>query len=134
MLMAGRVVEAGVELTRCVPQLRGPSGPRWLRALAELAVVAFATDDSGSAAAILDLLEPQRGKLVVSGGAVVVLGPVSLFLGMLHLQLGAIDDAIEVLDEAAAFQERVGALPDSRTRSLCSQSPETVAAETTTTP
>ena len=111
MLMAGHIVEAGVELTRCVPQLREPSGPRWLRALAELTVVAFATDDRGSAAAILELLEPQRGKLIVSGGANVVIGPVAFFLGMLHLQVGSIDDAIELLDEAAAFQERVGALP-----------------------
>ena len=111
MLMAGRVVEAGVELTRCVPQLKEPSGPRWLRAVAELAVVAFATDESGSAAAIVDLLEPQRGKLIVSGGANVVVGPVSLFLGMLYLQLGSIDDAIELLGEASAFQEQVGALP-----------------------
>ncbi len=107
----GRTDEAGAELQRSLPQALDRAGPRWLRTMAELAIVACATDDTAAAHRLADAMEPRRGHLVIGGGAAVVLGPVDRFLGMLAIQLGEHAAAVSLLEGAAELEASIGALP-----------------------
>lgn len=112
MLMAlGRGDEAAAELARQLPRAVAGSGPRWLGAMADLAVVAAATGDSGAAARIYEALVPYRGRLVVWGGANSAWGPVSHYLGLLAATTRQTNDAIRHFEEAIELEERIGALP-----------------------
>jgi hypothetical protein len=107
----GRVAEAGLELQRALPGVLAGSGPRWLGAAADLAVVAVATGNTPAAARLYSALAGYRGRLVVWAGANTVTGPVSHHLGILAAHLGRLDDAVELLTEAAVWEEETGALP-----------------------
>ena len=87
------------------------SGPRWLGAAADLAVVAVGTGNTPAAARLYPALAGYRGRLVVWAGANTVTGPVSHHLGILAAHLGRLDDAVELLTEAAVWEEETGALP-----------------------
>lgn len=50
LVALGRVQEAGLELDRALPRVLAGSGPRWLGAAADLAVVAVATGNAAAAA------------------------------------------------------------------------------------
>ena len=84
----GRLPEAGSELQRVLPQALSASGPRWLGAMAALAVAASATGDREAAGALYAALAPYRGRLVIQGGANAAAGPVSHYLGLLATVLG----------------------------------------------
>jgi hypothetical protein len=107
----GRVPEAGLELQRALPAVLAGSGPRWLGAAADLAVVAVATGNAPAVARLYSALAGYRGRLVVWAGANTVTGPVSHHLGILAADLGRLDDAVELFTEAAAWEEEAGALP-----------------------
>ena len=111
LVVLGRVPEAGLELQRALPAVVAGSGPRWLGAAADLAVVAAATGNAPAAAQLYSVLAGYRGRLVVWAGANTVTGPVSHHLGILAAHLGRLDDAVELLTEAAAWEENAGALP-----------------------
>jgi tetratricopeptide (TPR) repeat protein len=107
----GRLPEAEAELQRVLPQALGASGPRWLAAMAALAVAASATGDRGAAGALYAALAPYRGRLVIQGGANTTAGPVSHYLGLLATVLGRSDEAAGLFSEAAALAGQIGALP-----------------------
>ena len=107
----GRLPEAGAELQRVLPQALSASGPRWLAAMAALAVAASATGDREAAGALYAALAPYRGRLVIQGGANAAAGPVSHYLGLLATVLGRWDEAAELLSEAADLAGQIGALP-----------------------
>ena len=107
----GRLPEAAAELQRVLPQALGASGPRWLGAMAALAVAASATGDREAAGALYAALAPYRGRLVIQGGANAVAGPVSHYLGLLATVLGRHDEAAGLFSEAAALAGQIGALP-----------------------
>ena len=107
----GRLPEAGSELQRMLPQALSASGPRWLGAMAALAVAASATGDREAAGALYAALAPYRGRLVIQGGANAAAGPVSHYLGLLAAVLGRWDEAAELLSEAADLAGQIGALP-----------------------
>jgi len=107
----GREAEAGAELQRVLPQALAGSGPRWLGAMAALAMAASATSDHEAAEALYAALTPYRGRLVIQGGANAVAGPVSHYLGMLAAVLSRPDEAAELFSEAAALAGQIGALP-----------------------
>ena len=107
----GRDAEASTALERLLPQLLSGSGPRWLGAMASLAVVAAATGNSEAAARLYEALVPYRGRLVVLGGANTAWGPVSHYLGLLATQLGQLNLAANEFQAAIAWEEQVGALP-----------------------
>jgi hypothetical protein len=111
LVALGRVAEAGLELERALPRVLAGSGPRWLGAVADLAVVAVATGNTPAAARLYPALAGYRGRLVVWAGANTVTGPVAHHLGILAAHLGRLDDAAELLTEAAAWEEETGALP-----------------------
>jgi hypothetical protein len=111
LIVLGRVPEASLELQRALPAVLSGSGPRWLGAAADLAVVAVVTGDTAAAARLYPVLAGYRGRLVVWAGANTVTGPVSHYLGILAAGLGQLDDAVELLTEAAGWEEAVGALP-----------------------
>ena len=111
LVSVGRVAEAGLELQRALPGVLAGSGPRWLGAAADLAVVAVATGNTPAAARLYSALASYRGRLVVWAGANTVTGPVSHHLGILAAHLGRLDDAVELLTEAAVWEEETGALP-----------------------
>jgi hypothetical protein len=98
-------------MDRILPAVLAGSGPRQLVAAAMLAFVAAQTGDIPAAAQLREALLPYQGRLAVSGGAASCQGPVSLFLGLLATRLGPIEEAVRFLDEAAAFADKVGALP-----------------------
>ena len=98
------------ELERVLPAVLAGSGPRWVGALARLAVAAAATGHP-SAADIYDALLRYPGRLVVLGGANSTWGPVAHHLGVLAAQLGRQDDAVKHFTEAITLTERIGALP-----------------------
>jgi len=106
----GRLDEAAAELARLLPRALASSGPRWLGAMADLAVVAAATGDS-AAARIYQAMLPHRGRLVVWGGAAIAWGPVSHHLGLLAATMGQTGEAVGHFEEAIEFEERTGALP-----------------------
>jgi tetratricopeptide (TPR) repeat protein len=111
LLTLGRVDEAAAELQRVLPHALASSGPRWLSAMANLAVVAAAADDTEATARIYQALLPYRGRLVLWGGAAGTSSPVSHHLGSLAATLGRHADAAAHFEEAIAFAERTGALP-----------------------
>ena len=106
-----RVSEAGLELERALPGVLAGSGPRWLGAAADLAVVAVATGNTSAAARLYSALVGYRARVVVWAGANTVTGPVAHYLGILAAHLERLDDAVEMLTEAAAWEEETGALP-----------------------
>ena len=107
----GRVSEAGAELQRVLPQALGASGPRWLGAMAALAMAASATGDRDAAGALYAALAPYRGRMAIQGGANWTAGPVSYYLGLLAGALGRWDEAAGLFSEAAALAGQIGALP-----------------------
>ncbi len=107
----GRLPEAAAELQRVLPQALGASGPRWLAAIAALAVAASATSDTKAAGALYPALAPYRGRLVIQGGANWTAGPVSYYLGLLAAALSRWDEAADLFREAAAMAGQIGALP-----------------------
>ncbi len=111
MVLLGRYEAAAAELDRLLPQALGASGPRWLSAIADLVVVAAATDNRAAAAPLYEVLLPYRGRLVVLGGANTVNGPASHYLGLLAMLLQMRDDAIQHFKEAIELEESIGALP-----------------------
>jgi tetratricopeptide (TPR) repeat protein len=108
---SGRDTEAALELARLLPAVLAGSGPRWLGAVADLAVVAARCEVPNAAAPLYEALLPYRSRLVVWGGANTVTGPVDYYLGRLATCLGRAEDAARHLDEAIALAERIGALP-----------------------
>jgi tetratricopeptide (TPR) repeat protein len=111
LAMSGREREAAAELDRFLHRALAASGPRWLAAMAELAMVAVVCHDTAAARAVYQAMLSYRGRLVVRAGANASLGPVSRYLGLLALELGTLDDAVALLEEAAALEEGAGALP-----------------------
>ncbi|GAA1310030.1 AAA family ATPase [Pseudonocardia xinjiangensis] len=111
LVSLGRTAEAGLELERALPRVLAGSGPRWLGAAADLAVVAVATGNTAAAARLYEALAGYRERLVVWAGANTVSGPVAHHLGTLATHLGRFDEAVELLGEAAAWEEENGALP-----------------------
>jgi tetratricopeptide (TPR) repeat protein len=107
----GRMPEAAVELERLLPRALAGSGPRWLGAIADLAVAAAAIGNAPAAAQLYQALVPYRDRLVVWGGANSVTGPVSYYLGLLATELGELDDAVGHFEQAIAFAQGIGALP-----------------------
>src|SRR6185312_6589218 len=57
--------DARVGLERLLPRLLAGSGPRWLGAMADLAVAAAVSGDEEAAVALYDALRPYTGRLVV---------------------------------------------------------------------
>ncbi|WP_305785599.1 hypothetical protein [Symbioplanes lichenis] len=111
MAVSGRLDEALLELDRLLPAVLAGGGPRWLGAVADLALVASL---GGSGAAVRSLsaaLRPYAGRLVVWGGANMVTGPVDEYLGRLAARAGEHAAAAEHFDRAVALSERLGALP-----------------------
>jgi len=110
-LLAGRDAEAGAELDRLLARALSGAGPRWLGALADLAVVAAGVGDTAAAALLYDALAPYRGRLVVWAGANTVWGPVSHYLGVLASALGKTEAAVRHFEEAVDLEQQIGALP-----------------------
>ncbi|WP_170208461.1 ATP-binding protein [Micromonospora pisi] len=108
---SGRDVEAALELERVLPAVLSGSGPRWVGALADLAMVAARLGEPASAQALYEALLPYQGRLVVWGGANTITGPVDDYLGRLATRLGRPDQALSHLDSAIALERRIGALP-----------------------
>ena len=111
LVALGREAEAGAELERLLPRALASSGPRWLGAMADLAVAAAAVHDTEAAAQLYAALAPYRGRLVVWAGANSAWGPVSHYLGMLAAVLGKTEDAVRDLEEAVDLERQIGALP-----------------------
>lgn len=109
--LLGREVEASLELERILPQLLTGSGPRWLGAMANVALTVTELGDAAAAARIYEAMSPYEGRLVVFSGAAMVWGPVCHWLGLLATQLERHDEALAHFDEAIALEERIGALP-----------------------
>jgi hypothetical protein len=107
----GRTAEAAAELERLLPRALAASGPRWLGAMADLAVAAVAVDDTGAAAQLYDALAPYRRRLVVWSGAATSWGPVSHYLGLLAATTGRTGDAVRHFREAVDLERQIGALP-----------------------
>jgi tetratricopeptide (TPR) repeat protein len=107
----GRDAEAGAELDRLLPRALAGSGPRWLGAMADLAVVAASVRNTAAAARLLEALDPYRGRLVVWAGASIASGPVSHYLGLLADALGQTDDAVRYFEAAIDLEQQIGALP-----------------------
>jgi hypothetical protein len=107
----GRDAEASAALERLLPHVLAGSGPRWLGAMASLAVVAAATRNTEAAARLYQALVPYRGRLVVLGGANTAWGPVTHYLGLLATQLENLDMAVSEFKATIVWEEQVGALP-----------------------
>jgi hypothetical protein len=110
-LLAGHHAEAAAELDRLLPRALAGSGPRWLGALADLAVVAAGVGDTAAAARLYDALAAYRGRLIVWAGANTAWGPASHYLGLLAAALGKTEDAVRHLEEAVDLEQQIGALP-----------------------
>ncbi len=111
LVLLGRHAEAGAELERVLPRALASSGPRWLGAMADLAVVAAAVNDTRAAAQLHEALAPYRGRLVVWAGANSAWGPVSHYLGLLAAEMDRTEDAIGHFEEAIHLEQQTGALP-----------------------
>ena len=111
LIESGLEVESGLELQRLLPAVLTGSGPRWLGAVADLAVVAARVGEPSDASALFEVLLPYRGQLVVWGGANTITGPADDYLGRLAVRLDRLDDATVFLNDAVAMEERIGALP-----------------------
>ncbi|CAL9626897.1 hypothetical protein SUDANB70_06019 [Streptomyces sp. enrichment culture] len=108
---SGRLAEAELELERLLPSVLAGSGPRWLGAVADLAVVASRSGTTDGARHLHTALQPYRGRLVVWGGANTVTGPVDHYLGLLSAHLGDLDRALAEFDAAHTWESRNGTLP-----------------------
>src|SRR5690606_15938195 len=108
---SGRLDEAELELKRLLPSVLAGSGPRWVGAVADLAVVASRSRTTAAARHLHTALLPYRGRLVVWGGANTVTGPVDHYLGLLSAHLGDLDRAIADFDAAHTWESRNGTLP-----------------------
>ena len=111
LVSLGRDAEAGAELDRLLCRALAGSGPRWLGAMADLAVVAAGVRNTAAAARLLQALDPYRGRLVVWAGANITWGPVSHYLGLLAAALGKTEDAVRYFEEAIELEQQIGALP-----------------------
>jgi tetratricopeptide (TPR) repeat protein len=111
MAETGRTAEAAAELDRLLPRALAASGPRWVGALADLALVAARTGQAGAVTRLAQALAPYRGRLVVWGGANSTWGPVSHYLGLLAATAGETEDAIRHFEEAIELEDQIGALP-----------------------
>jgi tetratricopeptide (TPR) repeat protein len=111
LLAHGRAEEAAAELDRSLTRALASSGPRWLAAMADLAVVAAETGDAAAAVRLYEAMLPYRGRLVMLGGAAVAFGPVTHYLGLLAAATGQTAEAIRHLEDAIELEERTGALP-----------------------
>jgi hypothetical protein len=111
LVALGRDDEAAAELDRVLPRALASSGPRWLGAMTDLAVVAAALSAADAAERIYAALAPYRGRLVVWAGAATSSGPVSHQLGLLAAATGRNTDAVRDFGEAIELEERIGALP-----------------------
>ena len=103
--------EAGLELQRALPAVLAGSGPRWLGAVADLAVVAVATGDTLPRPGCIQRWPATGGVWWCGRARTRSTGPVSHHLGILAAGLGRLDDAVELLTEAAVWEEEAGALP-----------------------
>ncbi|GAA1617920.1 hypothetical protein [Actinoplanes couchii] len=110
LLAAGRDDEALLELDRVLPAVLAGTGPRWLGAVADLAVVAAHGGTEQTAHLLYAALVPYRGRLVVGGFASTVTGTVDALLGRLAHRLGRRDEALGHFDRAVAQEERLGTL------------------------
>jgi AAA ATPase domain len=111
LVSMGHSAEGALELERTLPLVLAGTGPRWLGAVADLAVVAVATENRPAAEQLYAALSPYRGQLVIWAGANTCTGPVAHYLGLLAGGLGRGAEAAELFHEAIAVEERVGALP-----------------------
>lgn len=111
LLLLGRDTEAATELERLLPQALASSGPRWVGAMADLAVVAAGVHNAEAVARLYDALAPYSGRLVVWAGANSAWGPVSHYLGLLAAELGKAGDAVRHFEEAVELERQIGALP-----------------------
>ncbi|MDR7276461.1 hypothetical protein [Catenuloplanes atrovinosus] len=101
---AGRTDEAALDLARLLPPVLAGTGPRWLGAVADLAMVAHLVGDRAAAERLYAVLLPFAGRLVVWGGGNTITGPVDDLLGRLS------GDAHH-LDAAITLERRLGTLP-----------------------
>ncbi|WP_250007502.1 ATP-binding protein [Actinoplanes sp. M2I2] len=108
---SGQVAPALLEVNRLLPAVLAGAGPRWIGAVADLALVASLGASPAAAQALYDALLPYAGRLVVWGGANTITGPVDDYLGRLASRLGRTDVAGAHFDRAVAQEERLGALP-----------------------
>lgn len=108
---AGRVGEALLEVDRVLSSVLAGGGPRWIGAVADLALVASYGAAPAATQSLYDALLPYRGRLVVWGGANMITGPVDDYLGRLAARLGRREEALVHFDSAVAQAERLGALP-----------------------
>jgi AAA ATPase domain len=109
-LFLDRPKDAETELLRLLPRLLAGTGPRWLAAAGDLAVVAAAVGNRRAAAELYAVLAPLDGQLVTQGGANLCTEPVAYGLGLLADVAGR-TDAVHHLDDALAMAQRLGALP-----------------------
>lgn len=105
------IVEAGLELERLLPAVLGGAGPRWVGAVADLAIVASRVGEPAAVQALYDALLPYQGRLVVWAGAATITGPIDDYLGRLAIRSGRLEQGVAHLDRAVALAERIGALP-----------------------
>jgi tetratricopeptide (TPR) repeat protein len=108
---SAREEQAALELDRLLPGVLAGTGPRWLGAMADLAVVAARVGVPEQARSLYEALLPYQGRLVVWAGANTITGPVDEYLGQLAVRLGDLDHAVGHFSRAAALAERNGALP-----------------------
>jgi tetratricopeptide (TPR) repeat protein len=111
LVALGREAEAGAELDRLLPRALAGSGPRWLGAIADLAVVAVTVGDTWAAAQLYEALIPYQGRLVVWAGANTTWGPVAHYLGLLAAAAGRTGDAIQHFQDAVDLEQQIRALP-----------------------
>ena len=108
---SGQVAAALLEVDRLLPAVLAGAGPRWIGAVADLALVASLGAAPAAVQALYDALLPYAGRLVVWGGANTITGPVDDYLGRLAVRLGRAEAARDHFDRATAQEERLGALP-----------------------
>jgi hypothetical protein len=108
---SGQVTEALLEVDRLLPAVLAGAGPRWIGAVADLALVASLGAAPAAAEALYGALLPYAGRLVVWGGANTITGPVDDYLGRLAARLGRSGAAEAHFGRATALEERLGALP-----------------------
>jgi tetratricopeptide (TPR) repeat protein len=111
MAESGQVARALLEVDRLLPSVLAGAGPRWIGAVADLALVVSLGATPAAAQAVYDALLPYAGRLVVWGGANTITGPVDDYLGRLAARLGRSDAARAHFDRAIALEKRLGALP-----------------------
>jgi tetratricopeptide (TPR) repeat protein len=111
MAESGQVTEAVLEVDRLLASVLAGAGPRWIGAVADLALVASLGARPAAVQALYEALLPYAGRLVVWGGANTITGPVDDYLGRLAARLGRTDQAQAHFDRAIAQEERLGALP-----------------------